>query len=41
MDNKKSKSPWLWVPSLYFFEGLPYFIVNTISKKLNSIFSFV
>lgn len=31
MDNKKRKSPWLWVPSLYFFEGLPYFIVNTIS----------
>ena len=24
-------SPWLWVPTLYFAEGLPYFIVNTIS----------
>ena len=27
----KNKSPWLWVPTLYFAEGLPYFIVNTIS----------
>ena len=27
----KAKSPWTWVPTLYFFEGLPYFIVNTIS----------
>lgn len=25
------KSPWLWIPTLYFVEGLPYFIVNTIS----------
>lgn len=24
-------SPWLWIPTLYFVEGLPYFIVNTIS----------
>jgi len=27
----KEKTPWLWVPTLYFAEGLPYFIVNTIS----------
>jgi PAT family beta-lactamase induction signal transducer AmpG len=27
----KARSPWLWVPTLYFAEGLPYFIVNTIS----------
>ena len=26
-----NKSPWFWVPTLYFTEGLPYFIVNTIS----------
>ena len=25
------KSPWFWIPTLYFAEGLPYFIVNTIS----------
>ena len=24
-------SPWTWVPTLYFAEGIPYFIVNTIS----------
>lgn len=27
----KARTPWLWVPTLYFAEGLPYFIVNTIS----------
>lgn len=26
-----NKSPWLWVPTLYFAEGIPYFIVNNIS----------
>ena len=27
----KSNTPWLWVPTLYFAEGIPYFIVNNIS----------
>ncbi|WP_347841573.1 MFS transporter [uncultured Draconibacterium sp.] len=27
----KQKSPWFWVPSLYFAEGLPYVIVMTLS----------
>lgn len=31
MDSTKTRSPWSWIPTLYFFEGLPYFIVNTIS----------
>ena len=33
MQERKSKScsPWIWLHSLYFAEGLPYFIVNTIS----------
>ncbi len=30
----KPRSPWLWVPSLYFAEGIPYFIVNNISVIL-------
>ena len=37
-DNKhmnekilKNVSPWVWVPTLYFAEGIPYFIVNNIS----------
>ena len=25
------RSPWRWVPTLYFAEGIPYFIVNVIS----------
>ena len=28
---KPNKNPWLWVPTLYFAEGIPYFLVNTIS----------
>ena len=27
----RPRSPWTWIPTLYFAEGLPYFIVNTIS----------
>jgi MFS transporter, PAT family, beta-lactamase induction signal transducer AmpG len=26
-----SRNPWLWVPSLYFSEGIPYVIVMTLS----------
>ena len=28
---KPNNNPWLWVPTLYFAEGIPYFLVNTIS----------
>lgn len=28
---KRYRNPWLWVPTLYFAEGVPYFIVNNIS----------
>jgi PAT family beta-lactamase induction signal transducer AmpG len=28
---RASRSPWLWVPSLYFSEGIPYVIVMTMS----------
>lgn len=35
MLNSESKiSPWLWVPTLYFTEGIPYFLVNSISVML-------
>ncbi|MBR4808701.1 MAG: MFS transporter [Bacteroidales bacterium] len=30
-SSKHNRNPWLWIPTLYFVEGLPYFIVNTIS----------
>ena len=30
MNNKK-RSPWAWIPSLYFAQGLPYVAVMTIS----------
>ena len=31
MQRSNNKSPWTWIPTLYFVEGIPYFIVNTIS----------
>lgn len=31
MQHIKSHTPWAWVPSLYFAEGLPYVIVITLS----------
>jgi len=32
IDNRKSpRSPWYWIPTLYFGEGLPYVIVMTVS----------
>lgn len=31
MGSKKTISPWAWVPTLYFAQGIPYFIVNNIS----------
>lgn len=29
--SSKHRSPWLWIPSLYFAEGLPYVAIMTIS----------
>jgi len=34
MADSKHKSPWVWVPTLYFTEGIPYFLVNSISVML-------
>ena len=34
MSNNKHNSPWWWVPTLYFAEGIPYFIVNVISVTM-------
>ena len=34
MNSKFSLSPWIWVPTLYFAEGVPYFIVNNISTVM-------
>lgn len=30
----KKGTPWMWVPTLYFAEGVPYFIVTAISVAL-------
>jgi len=34
INNKVNISPWAWVPTLYFTEGVPYFLVNSISVML-------
>ncbi len=33
-ELKLSKNPWAWVPTLYFAEGIPYFIVNVLSVTM-------
>lgn len=30
----RNTSSWLWIPTLYFAEGIPYFIVNNISVTM-------
>ena len=32
--SNKLRSPWWWIPTLYFAEGIPYFIVNNISVTM-------
>ena len=34
MSEIKQKNPWWWVPTLYFAEGVPYFVVNNISVMM-------
>ena len=34
MDKLKNISPWVWVPTLYFAQGIPYFLVNNISVMM-------
>ena len=36
MNNQISnyRNPWWWVPTLYFAEGVPYFVVNNISVMM-------
>ena len=34
VKGEKNISPWFWVPTLYFTEGIPYFLVNNISVMM-------
>ena len=34
MNKLKNISPWVWVPTLYFAQGIPYFIVNNSSVMM-------
>ena len=31
MKSKITKSPWSWIPTLYFAQGLPYVVVMTLA----------
>ena len=31
MNRPERRNPWVWIPSLYFAEGLPYVVVMTVS----------
>jgi len=32
--TQKKRNPWAWVPTLYFAEGIPYVVVNTVAVIL-------
>lgn len=34
MKIPATRNPWLWIPTLYFAEGIPYFLVNNISVMM-------
>lgn len=34
MKSRTNINPWFWVPTLYFAEGVPYFIVNNVSVMM-------
>jgi PAT family beta-lactamase induction signal transducer AmpG len=34
MQTSRAKSPWLWVPSLYFGQAIPYIVANSLSVIL-------
>jgi PAT family beta-lactamase induction signal transducer AmpG len=34
MQTSQAKSPWLWVPSLYFGQAIPYIVANSLSVIL-------
>ncbi|MBN1478689.1 MFS transporter [candidate division KSB1 bacterium] len=31
MNERPQRSPWLFIPTLYFIEGLPYILINSVS----------
>ena len=38
--NKPSNKPWLWIPSLYFGQGIPYVVVMTLSVIMYKNYGF-
>lgn len=36
----RAKNPWLWIPSLYFGQGIPYVVVMTLSVIMYKNYGF-
>ena len=34
LKNSEQRNPWLWVPSLYLAEGLPYVVVMMVTTTM-------
>ena len=34
VDKNNNRSPWWWIPSLYFAEGIPYIIVMFVASDM-------
>lgn len=37
MAKQTSRNPWLWIPSLYFAEGLPYILVMSVAGVMYKV----
>ena len=37
VTKKNSRSPWAWIPTLYFAEGLPNVIVTALSGDVHAV----
>ena len=36
----RTNKPWLWIPSLYFGQGIPYVVVKTLSVIMYKNYGF-
>lgn len=34
MEHKKTRSPWEWIPTLYFAQGIPFIFINMVTMVL-------
>ena len=34
MNTEKKRSPWSWIPTLYFAQGIPFIFINMVTMVL-------